>query len=78
MVSPNYPENYPGGLECLHRITAGKGKIITLEIEDFDMEQDRDFLLVKDGDTADSPILAKLTGNSGEKNLPHHHTLEQR
>ena len=62
MVSPNYPENYPGGLECLHTITTAKGKIITLEIEDFDMEQDRDFLLIKDGDSADAPVLAKLTG----------------
>ena len=64
MVSPNYPENYPGGLECLHTITAGKGKIITLEIEDFDMERVRDFLLIKDGDSADAPVLAKLTGNT--------------
>ena len=62
MVSPNYPENYPGGLECLHTITTSKGKIITLEIQDFDMEHDRDFLLIKDGDSADAPVLAKLTG----------------
>ena len=64
MVSPNYPDNYPGGLECLHTITAPKGKIITLEIEDLDMEPDRDYLLIKDGDSADSPTLAKLTGHS--------------
>ena len=38
---------YPGGLECLHTITASNGKIITLEIEDFEMEPDKDFVLIR-------------------------------
>ena len=46
--SPNYPlDPYPGGLECLHTISASKGKIITLEIDDLDMEPEKDFVLVR-------------------------------
>ena len=61
--SPNYPNvPYPGGLECLHTISAPKGKIITLEIEDFEMEPDKDFVLIRDGARADAKELARLTG----------------
>ena len=46
--SPNYPHDpYPGGLECLHTISAPKGKIITLEIEDLEMEPEKDFVLIR-------------------------------
>ena len=46
--SPNYPlDPYPGGLECLHTISASKGKVITLEIDDLDMEPEKDFILVR-------------------------------
>ena len=33
LVSPNFPSSYPGGLECLHTITAQSGRVITLEVE---------------------------------------------
>ena len=68
LASPGYNNNpsidseYPGGLECLHIIKAPKGQIITMEIEDFDMEPDKDFVLVRDGDNPDSPKLKTLTG----------------
>lgn len=32
LTSPGYPQNYPGGLECLYTITAQPGRIITLEV----------------------------------------------
>ena len=32
LTSPGYPENYPGGLECLYIIRAPLGQIITLEV----------------------------------------------
>ncbi len=32
LASPNYPEPYPGGLECVYTITTTPGKIITLEV----------------------------------------------
>ena len=68
--SPNYPiDTYPGGLECLHTITASKGKIITLEIEDLDMEPEKDFVLIRDGERADAKELARLTGTRDQN--PH-------
>lgn len=33
LTSPGYPNNYPGGLECLYTITAQAGRIITLEVK---------------------------------------------
>lgn len=38
MTSYNYPLFYPGGLECLYLIKTQKGRVITLEILDFDLE----------------------------------------
>lgn len=32
LTSPGYPQNYPGGLECLYTISAQPGRIITLEV----------------------------------------------
>lgn len=32
LTSPGYPQNYPGGLECLYTIIAQPGQIITLEV----------------------------------------------
>ena len=67
LTSPNYPRDYPGGLECLYVISTGKGKIITLEIEDLDMEPEKDFVLIRDGPTADDRVLATLTGNKPKR-----------
>ena len=63
LASPNYPNPYPGGLECLYTVSAPQGSIITLEIEDFEMEPERDFILVRDGAGPDAPVLQKLTGS---------------
>ena len=64
IASPNYPKDYPGGMECLHQIVASQGQIITLEIEDLDMEPDKDFVLIRDGDSPNSKVLATLTGKT--------------
>ena len=69
LVSPGYDggqSEYPGGLECLHVISAPTGQIITLEIEDFDMEPGKDFVLIRDGEEPDSPKLRTLTGKMEE------------
>ena len=65
LESPNYGVSaYPGGLECLHIIKASNpNQIITLEILDMDFEPKRDFVLVRDGNKADSRILASLSNN---------------
>lgn len=60
--SPGYPEQYPGGLECLYIIQSQGGKIITLEVDDLDLDENRDFILVRDGDSPKSKPIARLTG----------------
>ncbi len=65
LTSPNYPGEYPGGLECLHVIRASSGSpgaVVTLEVEDLELEPVRDLVLVRDGDGADAPALAVLSG----------------
>lgn len=64
LTSPGYPKNYPGGLECLYIIEAQAGKIISLEIEDIDVNFERDYLLIRDGSSPMSKPIAKLTGNA--------------
>ena len=68
LASPGYDgrTEYPGGLECLHVIRAPQGQIISLEIEDFDMEPEKDFVLIRDGERPDSPELVTLTGRMGD------------
>ena len=44
-------------------MSAPQGSIITLEIEDLEMEPERDFILVRDGEGPDAPVLKKLTGS---------------
>ena len=34
-----------------------------LEVEDVEMEPEKDFVLIRDGDTANHPVLATLTGS---------------
>lgn len=63
LTSPGYPEQYPGGLECLYIIQAQAGRIITLEIDDLDLDETRDYILVRDGDSPKSQPIARLTGD---------------
>ncbi|XP_072154980.1 uncharacterized protein uif isoform X2 [Bemisia tabaci] len=64
LTSPGYPNNYPGGLECLYTIVAQPGRVITLEIDDVDLELNRDYVLIRDGDSPKSQPIGRLTGNS--------------
>lgn len=64
LTSPGYPNHYPGGLECLYIIEAQPGRIVTLEIDDFELGIDRDYVLIRDGSTPSSPILTRLTGSA--------------
>ena len=66
LVSPGYPNAYPGGLECLFVLTAPLGKVVTLVIDDLDMEPLKDYVLVRNGPEADAEQLALLTGRSSD------------
>jgi len=63
LVSPGYPQAYPGGLECLFVISAPLGRVVTLKIDDFDMEQSKDYVLIRNGPESSSRQLALLTGD---------------
>ncbi|KAI1733255.1 CUB domain-containing protein [Ditylenchus destructor] len=64
IISPEYPRPYPNSLECVWQVEATSGNLISLHIEDFDLEEGRDFLVIYDGARPSAPVLAKLTGNS--------------
>lgn len=63
ITSPFYPEPYPGGLECVYLITAPQGKTVTIELVEFDLEPENDFIFLRDGPGPEYPLLAKLTGS---------------
>jgi hypothetical protein len=63
LTSPGYPDQYPGGLECLYIIHAQNGRIITLEIDDLDLDNLRDYILVRDGDSPKNQPIARFTGD---------------
>ncbi|XP_069982832.1 uncharacterized protein uif isoform X1 [Penaeus vannamei] len=66
MTSYNYPLEYPGGLECLYILKTQQGRVITLEILDLDLEDENDFILIRDGSTPSDAMLARLTGSQDE------------
>nr|XP_022919679.1 sushi, von Willebrand factor type A, EGF and pentraxin domain-containing protein 1 isoform X1 [Onthophagus taurus] len=63
LTSPGYPEQYPGGLECLYIIQSQPGRIITLEIDDLDLDNTRDYILIRDGSSPRDQPIARLTGD---------------
>lgn len=62
LTSPGYPKQYPGGLECLYIIQAQQGRIISLEVQDLELNAGKDFVLVRDGDSPKSRAIARLSG----------------
>lgn len=62
LTSPGYPKQYPGGLECLYIIEAQPGRIISLEVQDLELNPNIDYILVRDGETPTSRAIARLTG----------------
>ncbi|KAK7079934.1 Calcium ion binding, partial [Halocaridina rubra] len=62
LTSNNYPLEYPGGLECLYILKTQQGRVITLEILDLDLEEENDFILIRDGNSPSDALLARLTG----------------
>uniref|UniRef100_A0A1A9UCN5 Uncharacterized protein n=1 Tax=Glossina austeni TaxID=7395 RepID=A0A1A9UCN5_GLOAU len=66
LTSPNYPKQYPGGLECLYIIKAQVGRIISIEVDELDISEGRDFLLIRDGESPMSRPIARLTGKTND------------
>ncbi|KAJ6652287.1 hypothetical protein lerEdw1_012755 [Lerista edwardsae] len=63
VLSPNYPEEYGSSLHCVWLIITNPESRIHLAFNDFDVEPQFDFLAVKDGGTAESPVLGTFSGS---------------
>uniref|UniRef100_A0A3P9JRW9 Transmembrane serine protease 15 n=2 Tax=Oryzias latipes TaxID=8090 RepID=A0A3P9JRW9_ORYLA len=64
-TSPNYPQSYGDGAECLWTLHAEKGQNIQLHFLDFDVEATYDVVEVRDGAGLNSTLLAVLSGSDG-------------
>ena len=63
--SPYYPRDYPNGLNCTWVMSAPKSShVARLYFVDFHLESNRDFLTVRDGSSASSPMLGRYTGDT--------------
>ncbi|MFQ6116247.1 MAG: CUB domain-containing protein, partial [bacterium] len=56
--------NYENGLDVLWRIQPENASNIVLSFLSFDTEEGYDFVTIYDGETTDSPILGKFSGNT--------------
>ena len=70
--SPSYPGNYPDNADCIYTISQPTGTVILLKFLSMDIpdcmtlhktEISQDFLEIRDGSKADSPLLVKVCGN---------------
>ncbi|KFD52311.1 hypothetical protein M513_06874, partial [Trichuris suis] len=50
LSSPNYPQEYPNGVECFWTIEASRGELISIKVQDVSLEKGKDFLIIYDGD----------------------------
>ena len=65
--SPSYPGYYPNNKDCIYTISQPTGTVILLNFLsmdiDYDSSCDYDYIEIRDGPTAGSPLLDKLCGN---------------
>ena len=66
MSSPSYPNYYPAHKDCIYTISQPTGTVILLNGLSMDIEYQEsctmDFLEIRDGPSADSPLLNRLCG----------------
>ncbi|ELW48605.1 CUB and sushi domain-containing protein 3, partial [Tupaia chinensis] len=63
VLSPNYPDDYGNHLHCVWLILARPESRIHLAFNDIDVEPQFDFLVIKDGATAEAPVLGTFSGS---------------
>ena len=70
VTSPSYPDNYPDNADCIYTISQPTGTVILLNFLSMDIETDNwenscntDYLEIREGSSAASPLLAKLCGS---------------
>nr|CAB3234608.1 cubilin [Phallusia mammillata] len=68
LSSPNYPSNYPTGIDCYWIIQVPATEAVQLDFTSFNVEVhsncDYDYVLVLDGRTGDGAVLGKFCGNT--------------
>ncbi|XP_053208631.1 cubilin-like [Panonychus citri] len=65
LVSPNYPDSYPNGLNCLWRLTGRPNQAIKISIDEYHIERN-DSLQIFDGPNTRSHRLLNLSGRLHE------------
>ncbi|KAE8634319.1 hypothetical protein XENTR_v10002266 [Xenopus tropicalis] len=68
ILSPNWPDLYTEGEDCIWRIHVGDDRRIFLDIQLLNLSSN-DILTIYDGDEITSKILGQFTGNSGPQKL---------
>jgi len=63
LKTPNYPGNYGNNVNCVWVISAPEGTRIILSFMAFKLENRYDYLYIRDGNSASSPMLQSLTGD---------------
>ena len=68
ITSPSHPGNYPDNVDCIYTISQPTGTVIMLNFLSMDIEDlggcdYGDYLEIRDGSSADSPILDKVCGD---------------
>ncbi|XP_023815635.1 CUB and sushi domain-containing protein 2 isoform X1 [Oryzias latipes] len=63
LLSPNYPQEYGNNMHCVWLIITNPESRINLAFNDLSMEKQFDFLSIKDGGKAESPILGTFSGD---------------
>ena len=62
LTSPSYPDNYPNNADWVYTISQPTGNIIMLTFHSMDIHSS-DYLEIRDGSSAASPLLGKIYGN---------------
>ncbi|XP_039218573.1 seizure 6-like protein isoform X1 [Crotalus tigris] len=68
ILSPNWPEPYAEGEDCIWKVHVGEEKRIFLDIQLLNLSQS-DILTVYDGDNLSAHILGQFLGSSGPQKL---------
>ena len=62
ITSPQYPQHYPGNIDCVWNITATAGKRLKFAfLGTFDLERGKDYVEIRDGSTNTSFLLGQFS-----------------
>ena len=69
ITSPGYPMPYKQLLDCRYRITVGPNDRIKIDFEDFETEEEYDWIELFDGDSTDATSLGKFSGRLNHQSM---------